>query len=456
MAGGSMASEGASGRRVLLFILPIIVLAGAMVLGYLLYATLKDHMAHAEVPFLPSDPVVTHVEKGRAKEEDLPNLEKKERATILLLGIDQREDQAGPWRTDTMIVVTVDPATKTAGILSIPRDLWVTVPGFGEHKINTAHFIGDMEKYPGGGPALAKKTVRNLLGIPIDYYVRVNFTGFERLIDAVGGITVDVEKAIDDDKYPDGNYGYTEVHIAAGIQHMDGKTALQYARSRHGTSDYDRSRRQQKLLMACRDKALSMDISVDRIPEILRIVGDSVQTDLNLSELTALARVAGEIEFESIKVGAIDEATTKSAITPSGMWVAIPDREGIRQLRDEIFPSPSPTAPAVAPATDKAKLQAESARIQVLNGTLVAGLAQRTATRLREEGYLVAGFGNADRGDYATTMIVDFTGNDYTAGCLASMFHVAPKDILSRSEANPEADIRLILGQDHAAAEPRP
>jgi len=424
MNGGNVTTEGTTGRRLVLTILPVIILAGAMVLGYLLYATLKDYVAHAEVPFLPSDPVATHVEKGRAKEEDLPDLAKKERATILLLGIDQRRDEAGPWRTDTMIVLTVDPATNTAGMLSIPRDLWVTVPGFGEHKINTAHFIGDVEGYPGGGPALAKKTVRNLLGVPIDYYVRVNFTGFERLIDAIGGITVDVEKPIDDDKYPDGNYGYTEVHIPAGIQHMDGKTSLQYARSRHGTSDYDRSRRQQK-------------ISIDRIPEILRIVGDSVQTDLNLSELTTLAGVAREIELESIKTAAIDESTTQPATTPSGMWVAIPDRDAIRQLRDEIFPSPSPTVPAVQ-TVDKDKVLSESARIQILNGTLVSGLAQRTATRLREDGYLVAGYGNADRGDYVTTVIV------------------APENVLSRSEASPEADIRLILGQDYAAVEPHP
>lgn len=283
----------------------------------------------------------------------------------------------------------------------------------------------------------------------------MNFTGFERLIDAIGGITVDVEEPIDDDEYPDGNYGYTEVHIPAGIQHMDGKTALQYARSRHGSSDYDRSRRQQKLLMAVRDKALSMDIAVNRIPEILRIVGDSVQTDLNLSELTALAGVAREIDLENIKIAAIDEATTNAATTPSGMWVAIPDREGIRQLRDDIFPSPSPTAPA-GQAVDKARLEAESAYIQLLNGTLVAGLAQRTSSRLREEGYLIAGFGNADRGDYAATIIVDVTSNAYTTGCLARMFNVAPENILSRPEANPEADIRLILGEDYAAVEPQP
>jgi len=453
MDAGRAAHEGEGGKRVLFALLPVVILVGAALLAYLLFSTIRQYVARADVPFLPSEPLVTHVERGRAKEEDLPDLAKEERATILLLGIDQREGESGPWRTDTMIVVTADPATKNAGMLSIPRDLWVTVPGFGEHKINTAHFIGDAERYPGGGPALAKKTVRNLLGVPIDYYVRVNFSGFERLIDAIGGISIDVESPIDDLEYPDGNYGTMEVHIPAGVQNMDGATALQYARSRHGTSDYDRSRRQRKLLMAIRDKALSLDISIDRIPEILRIVGDSVQTDLNLAELTALARVAREIDLEDIKSAAIDEATTRAAITPAGMWVAIPDRDGIRQLRDEIFPAPSPTA-IVSHAPDATKLEAEAAYIQVLNGTLVPGLAQRTSARLRQDGYKVAGFGNADRGDYTETVIVDLTGNPYTAQTLATLLAVPPENVLSRAEANPEADVRLILGQDYASIEP--
>jgi LCP family protein required for cell wall assembly len=450
----STAPEGAVGRGILFALVPVVILAGATMLGYLLYTSIREYVAHAQVSFLPSEPVVTHVQKGRAKEEDLPDLTKHERATILLLGIDQRGDDPGPWRTDTLIVVTIDPATNTAGMLSIPRDLWVTVPGYGEHKINTAHFIGDAEGYPGGGPALAKKTVRNLLGVPIDYYVRVNFTGFESLIDAIGGITIDVESPIDDYEYPDGNYGTMEVHIPAGVQHMDGETALQYARSRHGTSDYDRSRRQQMLLMAIRDKALGLDISIDRIPEILRIVGDSVQTDLNLVELTALAQAGREINLESITNVAIDEATTRAAITPAGMWVAIPDRDAIRELRDQIFPAPSPTA-IVSQAPDESKLEAESAYVQILNGTLEAGLAQRTSARLRQDGFKVAGFGNADRADYAQTVIIDLTGNPYTTQALASAFGVPPANVISRSEANPEADIRLILGQDYASVEPQ-
>ena len=166
-----------------------------------------------------------------------------------------------------MILVTVDPGTKTAGMLSIPPDLLVPIPGHSENRINVAHFLGERDKYPGGGPALAKKTVQYTLGIPVQYYVRINFEGFEKLIDAIGGIQVEVKSAIHDEKYPDNNYGYMTVDIPAGLQHMDGKTALQYARARHGSSDFSRARRQQQVLRAVRDKVLSLNIPLTRIPE---------------------------------------------------------------------------------------------------------------------------------------------------------------------------------------------
>ncbi|MGD1994499.1 MAG: LCP family protein, partial [Anaerolineae bacterium] len=125
-----------------------------------------------------------------------------QRVNVLLLGIDERESEHGPWRTDTMMVLTVDPLTKSGGMLSIPRDLWVPIPGFDHGKINTANYLGDAYDYPGGGPALAMRTVEYNLGVPIHYYVRVNFKAFIELVDMVGGIDVYVEEEIDDPSYP--------------------------------------------------------------------------------------------------------------------------------------------------------------------------------------------------------------------------------------------------------------
>ena len=125
---------------------------------------------------------------GTPNPASLPVWSGIERVNILLLGVDEREVEEGPWRTDTLILLTIDPATRTAGMLSIPRDLWVPIPGYDlEGKINTAHFVGDAQGYPGGGPALAMATLQYNFGIPVQHYVRLNFSGFERLIDLIGG-----------------------------------------------------------------------------------------------------------------------------------------------------------------------------------------------------------------------------------------------------------------------------
>jgi len=148
------------------------------------------------------------------------------------------------------------PLQGSVGMLSIPRDLWVTIPGYGENRINTAHYLGDKNGYPGGGPALAMKTVQYNLGVPVHFYVRVDFDGFRRIVDTLGGIDIEIPQTINDPKYPDENYGYDPFYIEAGLQHLDGDTALKYARTRATAgADFARARRQQQVLFAIREKA---------------------------------------------------------------------------------------------------------------------------------------------------------------------------------------------------------
>lgn len=431
-------------KLLLLGALLIAFVAGGVYSGYLFYSTVKDFVAHAQLGM----PVRPGLEQGRAPAEALPNIT-KERVNILLLGIDKRTTEKGPSRTDTMIVVTVDPQSKTAAMLSIPRDLWVPIPGYSENRINTAHFLGERDKYPGGGPALAKKTVQYTLGEPIHYYVRINFEGFEKLVDAIGGITIDVKESIHDEKYPDENYGYMTVDIPAGVQHMDGKTALQYARVRHGSSDFTRAKRQQQVLKAIRDKVLSLDIPLTKIPEMLRLVGGSVQTDLSLSEMYALAKLAREIPAENIKSAVIDESMTTPQITPDGAYVLIPERARVRALVDELFGS---SIAGTANLSETELIAQEGARIEVQNGTLTPGLAQRTAEYLKGLGYTVVSFSNADRSDYAKSVIVDYTGKTNTVNALMRRFNVLPENVLRYTNVQSSVDIRLILGQDYAAS----
>ncbi|MBK8029711.1 MAG: LCP family protein [Chloroflexi bacterium] len=157
------------------------------------------------------------------------------RFNILLMGIDQRRGETGTFRTDTMMIISVDPVRKTVGMLSIPRDLWVQIPGYQPSRINTANDIGDRDGYPGGGPALAARTVTENLGIDVDKYIRVNFDVFTTVVDLVApsGVEVCPTQAIDDPTYPDAGYGFIHVSFPAGCQTLDATHLLQYARTRH-------------------------------------------------------------------------------------------------------------------------------------------------------------------------------------------------------------------------------
>jgi len=435
---------------VILSLLYVAFLSGGIYFGYLFYATVKEVVTQTRPAPPPNPPAVS--EETEWKEEVVvpPKWEKKERMNILLLGLDQREGEYGPWRTDTMIVVTIDPETKTAGMLSIPRDLWVTIPGYGENRINTAHFFGDRDKYPGGGPTLAKETVQYNFGMPIHRYVRVNFRGFKEMIDAIGGITIDVEEPIRDAQYPDENYGYKNVLIPAGLQHMDGETALQYVRTRYGGSDFARIRRQQKVLLAIRDKVLSLQIlptlSPNKLIGLMKAMRDTVQTDLQPSEILTLAQIAAQIDQRDIKGRVIDESMTTPVIVANGADVLFPDREKIKEVVDELF--------ALASQPDEEQLERmeglaeDVAKIVVQNGTTRSKLAKETAAFLQGQGYQVVGYSDADRFDYPKTIIVDYSGKSYTVSLLAKLFHVEAGNVRRSPNSKSGVDIRIIIGGD--------
>jgi LCP family protein required for cell wall assembly len=459
------------GARVTLAVAFILFVAGGLLFGYIFYATLRDRMTQplnpveAAVSVLPSNnpsaPAANPEPSTNSNPAPSANTT-KERVNILLLGIDQRESEASlPTRTDTMILLTIDPVGKTMGMLTIPRDLWVPIPGLDkglEERINTAHFYGDVYKYPGGGPALAKKTVQYNLGVPVHYYVRVDFKSFEKIVDVLGGVTINVENAIRDNEYPDGNYGTISIYIPAGLQHMDGETALRYVRTRHADSDFGRTRRQLQFLVAMRDQALKLNI-LPKVPSLISQFRDSVKTDLSANEIISLARIASQIESADIKTRSIDETMITSWITPQGGDVLIPKRDEIRKVVEDLFgpvapaatAQPQPTAPTPAPTAvqnseARTKLQNEGARIEVLNGTNTKGLAGRAQTYLNSLGYRVINIGDAGRYDYTETVIVYYAERQYTQASLAKLFNVRPENIRLAPSARMDIDIRIILG----------
>ncbi|MGC9357074.1 MAG: LCP family protein [Anaerolineae bacterium] len=374
----------------------------------------------------------------------IPTWTGTDRVTVLVLGVDERQQESGPFRTDTIMLLTLNPVTLEAGVLSIPRDLWVPIPGYNEGRINTAHFLGDLYDYPGGGPALAMETVEYNLGVPVNYYVRLNFQGFIDLVDLIGGIDVYVDETIHDEAYPTSDYGVELLHIEAGQHHFDGEMALKYARSRHGSSDFDRARRQQKVLLAILDRVTSLEMLpqlASRANEIFTTVEDSLATDLTLDEILALGGLALQVDRNEIRFGVIDEKCTNSWTTPTGGQVLIPIRDCMREVRNYVFGT---SDTAGAPSVEE-----EEATVAVLNGTEEVGLASRTAQYLKENGLQIALFGNAEQQDYATTTVILNRPKPATANRILELLGLPESALANGANPTADQDVLIILGADY-------
>jgi polyisoprenyl-teichoic acid--peptidoglycan teichoic acid transferase len=262
------------------------------------------------------------------------------RANVLLLGIDRRNGTGWAYRTDTILVVTVDPASRAAAILSIPRDLQVPIPGHGEDRINTANFWGAQEGDAGAGPALLRATIEGNFGIPLDGYLLVDFSAFVKIVDALGGVDVDVPKTLHDTRYPDPKpedpYGSKTVHFAPGLQHMDGTQAIEYARSRMSTSDFDRAKRQQLILLALRKKALSPE-GILHWPALAGAVLEGIKTDLGPAGLVRLALLAARIDPAKLQQAVLEHPLVSSYTRSDGAAVLLPHWDLINPVIEELF-----------------------------------------------------------------------------------------------------------------------
>ncbi|MEZ4572596.1 MAG: LCP family protein [Thermomicrobiales bacterium] len=234
-------------------------------------------------------------------EEVLPNWEDDEPINIVLLGVDTRVGDDQPPRSDTTIVVHIDPGTDEVTMMSIPRDLLVYIPGYGEDKFNAAYPIGEAneEEIPGGGPTLVAQTVEANFNIPIHYFATIDFEGFKEVVDTVGGVVVDVDTQLTDNLYPTDDLRLTRVYFSAGLQKMDGETALQYVRTRHADSDIGRSERQQQVLMAIREQAISRDL-ITQAQSLIQDMKETVRTDLSFNEMLALANLGRNVQPDDI------------------------------------------------------------------------------------------------------------------------------------------------------------
>lgn len=263
------------------------------------------------------------------------------RFTVLVMGLDRRPGETGlGYRTDTLMLASIDPQSNSIGILSIPRDLYVEVPGIQyPQRVNTPMVLGEL-KQPGYGPRLAMQTVEYNLGMRVHDYLAVDFNSFVRLINAIGGIEIDVPESIRDPFYPDMNFGYSPFYISAGQQLLDGQTALKYARTRHGDNDFQRAERQQAVLYAMRDKLLDpahLPELVIQSPGLWAALQDGFYTDLMLEQALQLALYLKDISGSSIRTGVIDDRYAMDYTTPEGAQVLVPDRARLGELLTTVF-----------------------------------------------------------------------------------------------------------------------
>lgn len=412
---------------------------------------------------------------------DADFLTDKNKINILVLGVDVRKDDVG--RSDTMFVVTVDQAAGNVTMLSVPRDTRVKIPGLRWDKINHA--------FAEGGSELSRKAVEALLGIPVDYYVTVDFTAFNKIVDAVGGVDIEVEKRM----YYEDPYDNLVINIQPGLQHMDGKKAIQYVRYRDAEGDLGRIERQQKFIKAML-KQVTSPLIIPKVPGIIREVSDAIKTDLSTGDMLNLAKLFNDAAKKGLKT---DTVPGKPAyIADISYW--LPDVVGLREHMAQILnislsdkyltaarnlqkeydasipkemrvvevpaaalaakPATAPVKPGAPdtptgpketdkpttpPPPQKPTVVDGKVRVEIVNASGTADAGEKAAALFRNQGFEVAGVSTGSAGN-KNTVVISYTTNSAVVGKLTSLpFRYALQVTKDDSRAN---TVTVILGKD--------
>ncbi len=365
---------------------------------------------------------------------------------ILLLGSDQRKGDAG-YRTDTIIVASINRTANTVSLLSIPRDLYLYIPGSGQDRVNTAAIRGDEHRFPGGGAALVSHTITYNLGIRLDRYARVNFDGFKEIIDSLGGIDVAVDCPVSDYRLaapnldPNNEANYKWFTLPIGYHHMDGVLALWYARTRRNGGDYDRSRRQQLVLRAAWRKADDGNF-IGRLPDLWGQITKIVDTNLSLSDMLGLVPLALDLDSSRVRSYFLGPSHTTPWTTSDGAEVLLPQSDEIRELVKLVYTPPTTQ-----------RLFAEHPSLEVLNGTANTAWGKVATSRLSWEGFVPVEAGAADSTGYPNTVIFDYTGSAKPASLrtLQRVLNIRQADIHNMPDPNRKVDFKVILGASYNA-----
>jgi LCP family protein required for cell wall assembly len=343
----------------------------------------------------------------------------------------------------------------------------VTVPkGGGVNKLNYAYAYGEMNPaQTGGGPEMAKTVMKEISGQDIHYYVSIDFVGFRDLVNALGGVTVDVDKPINDQQYPadyfdkEGNYHKTDAYkpfvLSAGVQKLDGETALKYARSRYSTSDFDRSERQQKIIVAIKDKALSAGVlsNPKKVTEIFSILGSHIKTDISAKEYSAFIKMAKKINMSAINKLVIDNGESGLLVSDNSMngYYLRPKTGNFKQISDiikNIF-TKNDTASLNGNSSATNVTQKATGTIEVDNASGASGQARKVGEKLRVKGMTVPAVKTSSETSN-TTILYDYTGGK-NADAVNIVKQIAPTaQVVHRTDGPGNIDFKLVLGKDYS------
>lgn len=372
----------------------------------------------------------------------LPVFFSEENVNILLIGSDKKSGAS--YRTDAMIVVSYLPRHNAVTLISIPRDLYVYIPGWTMQRINAAFLHGELGGYPGGGAGLLMDTILYNLGISIDHYILVDFNGFRQIIDALGGIEVPLAcpytdwHIIDPNASPQDEDNWKLYTVGPGIVSMDGDLALWYARSRLRSSDFDRGRRQQEILRAAFDKALRLNV-IPRIPDLYTQTRQSLTTDLTLESILSLAPLAIKLDSARIRSFYINRDAVNAWRTPQGAAVQLPEAEALFVMLQAALGPPN-----------EAEQQHLSTVVEIWNGTTNQNWETLAAERLHYGGFETQ-VGLAEQRNYSKTLLYDFgtAQNPNQSQALLLLLGLNSSALVSQPDSYSPVDYRLVLGTDY-------
>lgn len=411
-----------------------LLIAAIIIIALLSTITLANFFRSGEIRILPKSPLQT---------------DQYGHTNFVLLGVAGKNEEGG-FLSDSILIASLNPKTPSISFISLPRDLFIPSE-VGDRKINEIFAIAryQNDKNDQAGLEVIKDALSDFTGLPMHYGVVVNFDVFENVVDALGGIDLFVPKDIIDHKYPGPNYSYQTFVVRKGKQHLDGSAALKYARSRYTTSDYDRAKRQQDLLLAIRNKASQINLfsDFDKLKEFHNIYKQNIISDLSITEIIALARIASNLEYQNVLSNVLnDDPTQKGGFlyTPArefygGQFVLLPEN-----LKD--------TKKFIHLNLAEPEILLENAQLAILNGSKISGKAGTLAQRLRRFGFHIIDIGNynsekpvfesfftnANRTE-ETTKTQEFIKEFLQISPHTTSEHHAPKE-------NSLTDINIILG----------